>query len=235
MRRLIYSTILCCLFLCLQAGCAMVAVNSQSLEDATDVCLIDPNDDQYSIEIIQKVYESRDYWWEINNPLENIENYGLTSYLQVEKETEKETMMRIGVEQSSSVINTTIDIEAPSGRNIKQTSDTVRTNTPAKAKQVLTKVRTKIKSIETVLKKAAIESYYINGQIDGLRISGLDKILVAKELLLKSGDIIRVVNGQPLSSKIRAYKIFKRARKLSTMKIELLRDGKSQTLLYYLR
>ena len=86
-----------------------------------------------------------------------------------------------------------------------------------------------------VQNEAAIESYYINGQIDGLRISGLDKILVAKELLLKSGDIIRVVNGQPLSSKIRAYKIFKRARKLSTMEIELLRDGKSQTLLYYFR
>ncbi|MBW8039946.1 MAG: hypothetical protein FVQ85_08115 [Planctomycetes bacterium] len=224
MKRLIYSTIIC-LFLSLQAGCAMVAVNSQSLEDTTDVCLIDPNDDQYSIEIIQKRYESRDYWWEINNPL----NYGLTSYLQVEKE---ETMMRIGADQSSNVINAT---ETPSGRNTKQTTDTVRMNAPAKAKQVLTRVRTKIKSIETVLKKAAIESYYINGQIEGLRISGLDKILVAKELLLKSGDIIRVVNGQPLSSKIRAYKIFKKARKLSTMKIELLRDGKSQTLLYYLR
>ncbi|MBW8040782.1 MAG: hypothetical protein FVQ85_12360 [Planctomycetes bacterium] len=226
MKRLIYSTIFR-LFLCFQAGCSMMAVNSQSLEDTTtDVCLIDPNEGQYSIEIIQQRYERKDYWWEINNPLENIENYGLTSYLQLEKET----MMRIGAEQPSSVIDT---IEAPAGLNIKQTNDTVRTIAPAK--QVLAKVRTKIKSIETVLKKAAIDSYYINGKIDGLRISGLEKILVAKELLLKSGDIIRVVNGQPLSSKIRAYKIFKKARKLSTMKIELLRDGKSQTLLYYLR
>jgi len=225
MKKLIYSTILR-MFLCFQAGCSMMAVNSMSLEDTPDACLIDPNDGPYSIEFIQKRYESRDYWWDINNPLENIENHGLTSYLQVETKT----MMRIGAEQSANVIDTA---ETPSGRNTKQTSDTVRTNAPAK--QVLTKVRTKIKCIETVLKKAAIESYCINGQIEGLRISGLDKILVAKELLLKSGDIIRVVNGQPLSSKIRAYKIFKRARKLSTMEIELLRDGKSQTLLYYLR
>ena len=227
MKRLIYSTIILRMFLCFQAGCSMVAVNSQSLEDTPDVCLIKPNDDQYSIELIQKRSESRDYLWDINNPLENIENYGLTSYLQVETET----MMRIGAEQSANVINTT---ETPSGRNTKQTSDTVRTTAPAK--KVLTKVRTKIKCIETVLKKAAIKPYHnINGQVEGLRISGLDKILAAKELLLKSGDIIRVVNGQPLSSKIRAYKIFKRARKLSTMEIELLRDGKSQTLLYYLR
>ena len=224
MKRLIYSTIILRMFLCFQAGCSMMAVNSQSLEATPDVCLIDPNDGPYSIELIQKRYESRDYLWDINNPLENIENYGLTSYLQTE------TMMRIGAEQPSNVINTT---ETPSGRNTKQTSDTARTNAPAK--QVLTKIQTKMKHIEAVLKKAVIKPYHINGQIEGLRISGLDKILAAKELLLKSGDIIRVVNGQPLSSKIRAYKIFKRARKLSTMEIELLRDGKSQTLLYYLR
>lgn len=226
MRRLIYSTIIFRMFLCFQAGCSMVAVNSQSLEDTHDVCLIDPNDGPYSIELIQKRYESRDYLWDINNPLENIENYSLTSYLQVETET----MMRIGAEQSSNVINTT---ETLSGRNTEQTSDTVRTNAPVK--RVLTKIQTKMKHIEAVLKKAVIEPYHINGHIEGLRISGLDKILVAKELLLKSGDIIRVVNRQLLSSKKRAYKIFKRARRRPIMEIELLRDGKSQTLLYYLR
>ncbi len=226
MRRLIYSTIILRMFLCFQAGCSMVAVNSQSLEATPDVCLIDPNDGPYSIELIQKRYESRDYLWKIDNPAVNIVDGGLTLYLQVETET----MTRIGAEQSANVINTT---ETPSGRNTKQTSDTARTNAPAK--QVLTKIQTKMKHIEAVLKKAVIKPYHINGQIEGLRISGLDKILVAKELLLKSGDIIRVVNGQPLSSKIRAYKIFKRARKLSTMEIELLRDGKSQTLLYYFR
>jgi hypothetical protein len=205
----------------------MVVVNSQSLEGTHDVYLIDPNDGPYSKEVIQRLDGSRDYLWllEIKNPLENTENYGLTSYLQTE------TMTRIGAEQLANIFNST---ERSSGRNTKQTIDTVRTNAPAKP--VLTRVRTKIKKIETVLKKAAIKPYHnINGQIEGLRISGLDKILAAKELLLKSGDVICVVNGQPLSSKIRAYKIFKRARKLSTMEIELLRDGKSQTLLYYLR
>jgi len=125
---------------------------------------------------------------------------------------------------------------------VPQTSDTVRmrhpaphrrTNTPAK--QVLTQVRTKIRCVEAILKNAVIEPYHINGQIEGLRITGLDRILVARNLLLKSGDIIRAVNGQTLNSKRRAYEIFKRARKLPIMKIELLRDGKTKTLLYYLR
>jgi len=116
--------------------------------------------------------------------------------------------------------------------NIEETNDTVVTS--AQAMQVLTKIRTQAKCVEAILKKAVIEPYHINGQIEGLRITGLDKILIARDLLLKSGDIIRAVNGHPLNSKRQAFEIFKRARTRPIIKIELLRDGKSQTLLYYL-
>jgi len=131
--------------------------------------------------------------------------------------------------------NGSVTTETPPDLNIEKTSyiDTVITRTPAI--QALTKIRTKAKCVETILRKAVIEPYQINGQIEGLRITGLDKILLARDLLLKSGDIIRAVNGQPLNSKRRAYEIFKKARKLPTMKIELLRDGKTETLLYYLK
>jgi len=137
-----------------------------------------------------------------------------------------------GTEQFSNGSDTT---ETSPDRNIEKTSDTdtVKTSTPAI--EVLTRIRTKAKCVETILRKAVIEPYHINGQIQGLRITGLDKILLARALLLKSGDIIRAVNGQPLNSKRRAYEIFKKARKLPTMEIELLRDGKTKTLLYYLR
>ncbi len=131
------------------------------------------------------------------------------------------------------LLDTTDTTETPPIQNNGNTSDTVITSTPAI--QALTKIRTKAKYVETILKKAIIEPYLINGQIEGLRITGLDKILIARDLLLKSGDIIRAVNGHPLNSKRRAYEIFKKARKLPIMKIELLRDGKTETLLYYLR
>ena len=129
-----------------------------------------------------------------------------------------------------------VTTETPPGLNIEKTSDidTVKT-TSTPAIEALTKIQTKAKCVETILRKAVIEPYQINGQIQGLRITGLDKILLARDLLIKSGDIIRAVNGQPLNSKRRAYEIFKKARKLPTMKIELLRDGKTKTLLYYLR
>lgn len=123
--------------------------------------------------------------------------------------------------------------ETPAGWNIEETNDTEAMSAPAI--RALTKIQTQAKCVEAILKSAIIEPYLINGQIEGLQISGLEKILIARDLFLRSGDIIRAVNGQPLNSKRGAYEIFKRARKLPIMKIELLRDGKTETLLYYLR
>ena len=144
---------------------------------------------------------------------------------------EQETTTRIEAEQYSMWIDTA---ETPLGRNIEEASDTVGTDTPTE--RVLTKIRTKMKSIETVLRKAVIKPYHnINGQIEGLQISGLEKVLVARDLLLKSGDIICVVNGQLLSSKKIAFKVFKKARKLPIMEVELLRNGQAMTLQYNLR
>ena len=151
----------------------------------------------------------------------NIEKDGPMSY----SKDEQKTMTELGTEQFSDLSRPVSDTAGG--------SDTVITSAPAI--QALTKIRTKAKCVETILRKAVIEPYLINGQIEGLRITGLDKILIARDLLLKSGDIIRAVNGHPLNSKQRAYEIFKKARKLPIMKIELLRDGKTETLLYYLR
>ncbi len=126
-----------------------------------------------------------------------------------------------------------IGIETPPGQNIQKTNDAVRTSSPAK--QVLTKVRTKIKCVEAILKNAVIEFYYINGQIEGLRITGLDRISMARDLLLKNGDIIRAVNGHPLNSKRQAYEIFKRARTKPFMIVDLLQNGEAKTLLFDFR
>ncbi|NIP22566.1 MAG: hypothetical protein GWN67_20005 [Phycisphaerae bacterium] len=117
---------------------------------------------------------------------------------------------------------------------ILEVSDTEVVEPPAEP--VFKRIRTKVKSIETVLRKAVIKPYHnINGQIEGLQISGLEKVLVAKDLLLKSGDVIRVVNGQLLSSKKVASKVFRKARKLPIMEVELLRNGKTMTFQYYLK
>ena len=139
-------------------------------------------------------------------------------------------MERIVTPTSATGSDTT---ETPLGQNIEKTSDTVKTCTPAKP--VLTKIQTKIRCVEAILKKAVIEPYHINGQIEGLRITGLDRIPVARDLLLKSGDIILTMNGHSLNSKRRAYEIFKKARTKPIMIVDLLQDGEAKTLLFDFR
>lgn len=142
---------------------------------------------------------------------------------------EQGTPPSISFEQSTDGNGTTRTI-AP--QKVKEKGDIVVVNLPAK--QAPIKIQAKIKCIETILKKAIIEPYLVNGQIEGLRITGLERISLARELLLRSGDIIRAINGQPLTSKRRAYKIFKRARTQSTMRVDLLRDGETKALLFKL-
>lgn len=156
-----------------------------------------------------------------------VEDNGSASNLQEEQETTRIEE----VEQYSMGIDA---IETPWGRNVEEAGDTMGEELPTE--KVLTKIRTKMKSIETVLRKAVIEPYHnINGQIEGLQISGLEKILAAKDLLLKSGDIICVVNGQLLSSKKVASKVLRKASKLPIMEVELLRNGQTMILQYHLR
>jgi len=114
-------------------------------------------------------------------------------------------------------------------RNVDNTNKTRKSYSPVK--QALVKIRTDIRCVETMLKKAIIEPYHVNGRTEGLRLTGLERIRVARDLGLKSGDVIRAVNGQPLCSVRRAYEIFKRARKQPIMSVELLRDGETKALL----
>ena len=127
-----------------------------------------------------------------------------------------------GAEQFYQDGNTPEPSDEPNTQEIEEKKD---------APQELTKIRTKRKCVETILRKAVIKPYYVNGQVKGLRISGLEKISQAKDLLLKSGDVIIAVNGNSLSSKKDAYNIFKKARKEPIMIIDLLQNGEPKKFL----
>jgi len=124
--------------------------------------------------------------------------------------------------------------------DVNSTADTAvrppaedKTRPPAKKEPL--KIKTKIEYVETVLKKADFEPHQANGQTEGLQISGLEAIPVAKDLGLKNGDIIRTINEQQLSSPRQAYAIFKKAKKQPTMKVDLLRDGVPEALVFIFR
>ncbi len=111
-------------------------------------------------------------------------------------------------------------------------SQAADTNPPAK---FYTSAGDKFRNIEIMLTNAVIEPYTVDGQVEGLKITGLENIKGAEDLGLKNGDIIRSVNGQLLTNKQKAYQIFKKARSQAAANIELWRGNENKTLSFSLR
>ena len=155
------------------------------------------------------------------NAIGNIEGNKLVLYL----EEVQEPIMGPDIELFFSGNNTT---DQPREQYSEKKSNTEKKD----AQQKPTKVRTKLKSVESILKKAVIEPYNVSEQIKGLQLNGLDKISEAKALLLKNGDVILAVNGKTIRSKREAYSVFIKARKKSIMIVDLLQDGEAKTLLF---
>jgi len=93
----------------------------------------------------------------------------------------------------------------------------------------------KLRYAASMIPKANIEPHTIDGQVEGLRISGLEDIKGAEDLGLKNGDVIRAVNGQRLDSKQKAYQISRKVRSQAAMNIELMRDNKIKAFSFSLR
>jgi len=104
------------------------------------------------------------------------------------------------------------------------------TETDLAVGKTYTDAQTKIKQIEQVLTKALIEPYVVNGQTQGLKITGLENIKSTKRFGLKNGDVLRTVNGHLLTSTQKAYQIFKKAKSQKDMTVELLRDDKPKKI-----
>jgi type II secretion system protein C len=116
---------------------------------------------------------------------------------------------------------------------IRETGKVARPVLPVK--QPFTEVPTRTAHVVAMLTKAVIEPYDVNGQVEGLRITGLENIPMAKAFGLKDGDIIREVNGHRLTGKQMALQVFKKARSQPTMSLELLRDGETKEMSFALQ
>jgi type II secretion system protein C len=123
--------------------------------------------------------------------------------------------------------------QAPSSQTIGESGKAIKP--VLSVKQSLAEVPTRTAHVVAMLTKAVIEPYAVNDQVEGLRITGLENIPMAKAFGLKDGDIIREVNGHRLTSKQKALQVFKKARSQPTMSLELLRDGETKELSFALQ
>ncbi|MGB2808499.1 MAG: type II secretion system protein N [Sedimentisphaerales bacterium] len=84
--------------------------------------------------------------------------------------------------------------------------------------------------VEALLSNAVIKPYSVKGRVEGLQITGLENINIAKDLGLKNNDVICSVNGHQLTSKQKAFQVFKKAKTQPAIEIERLRDGNTKKL-----
>ncbi len=102
-------------------------------------------------------------------------------------------------------------------------------------KKTLNRVRLRNEFIEDFLNTARIEPYVVDGRIQGLRLKELDKIKTNHFPGLRNGDVIQIINGQKVTSKQKAFQVFKKAMTQPNLNIEFLRDKKHKTLSFPMR
>jgi type II secretory pathway component PulC len=132
-------------------------------------------------------------------------------------------------------LNSTEPVSAVNNNQKTPKSNTAQNNntlTTPLDKPSIENLPTGIGRVEALLDNAIIEPYSSDGQIQGLRLSGLQNVPFIEDFGLRNGDIIQFVNGQLLTSKQKAYQVFKKARTQPSINIELLRDGEIKELLF---
>ena len=88
----------------------------------------------------------------------------------------------------------------------------------------------RVGGMQAIFRMAQFMPHVVNGKTEGLRIGGLEDVSMARFVGLENNDVIQVVNGQQLTSRQKAFQVFRKARGQPSMSVQLLRDGKRKTL-----
>jgi len=88
----------------------------------------------------------------------------------------------------------------------------------------------RIGGMEAILKKVEIKPYIVNGKENGIRISGLEDLSMAKFVGFENGDVIQNINGSTVTNRRKAFQILRKVRSQSSLNIQLLRNQKKKEL-----
>jgi len=85
------------------------------------------------------------------------------------------------------------------------------------------------------LRATRFEPHVVDGQIAGVRLSGIADFPVAGLAGLKDGDVITSINSQQLTNLPKAFQVMRKARKQPLIDVELLRGAEKKTLAFSVR
>ena len=92
-----------------------------------------------------------------------------------------------------------------------------------------------MKNLDQYIGKARVVPYFKGGQPYGFRVSNLSNDAMIYDLGVRSGDVIRSVNGIPIRTPEDAFTAYQQFQNESSLQVELERNGESTTVTVPLR
>lgn len=87
-----------------------------------------------------------------------------------------------------------------------------------------------MKNLDQYIGKARVVPYFKGGQPYGFRVSNLSSDAMIYDLGVRSGDVIRSVNGIPIRTPEDAFTAYQQFQNESSLQVELERNGESTTV-----
>lgn len=88
--------------------------------------------------------------------------------------------------------------------------------------------------LDMFLQKAKFSPVEEQGQIVGLKVSGLNEVPFAEMAGLQDGDVIVSINNQTVSSRQKALQVFKKSKSMSHVDLDFVRNNSKQSVSFNL-
>ncbi|RMH58872.1 MAG: hypothetical protein D6679_03500 [Candidatus Hydrogenedentota bacterium] len=96
-------------------------------------------------------------------------------------------------------------------------------------------INASVKNPEEIIGESKIVPEFRGGKMVGFRISEVSRSSIVYKMGIRSGDVIKSVNGQRLDSLERAPQIWKKMKNVSQIRMAIERNGKETTMSYVIR
>lgn len=92
-----------------------------------------------------------------------------------------------------------------------------------------------IENPESILREARIVPYVKEGRMSGLRVDNIKKGSIMELMGVKSGDIIKEINGEVLDSPEKIFRLYEELQQATRVTATIERGGRRETLTYVIR
>ena len=89
-----------------------------------------------------------------------------------------------------------------------------------------------VSDIGNLMRQVRIRPYFEDGNPEGVLLSGIRRDSIFEEMGLRSGDILKGVNGNPIRSVDDAMELYQELRSSHNVQLQIERDGSSQSISY---